>query len=77
MTTRIAQHVTITTQLRQRTSFVSSTEALGIIPTTRKTLCAWVRKGTINAYKFGNGYFFDPVELADWVDARKNVKPQA
>ncbi|MGB0123221.1 MAG: helix-turn-helix domain-containing protein [Silvibacterium sp.] len=71
-TNRIAaQSHKISKQLRQRTSFVSSTEALGIIGTSRKTLCSWVRQGTIGAYKFGNAYFFDPAELADWIDARK------
>lgn len=64
-------NLTIIEQLKQRASFVSSTEALGIIGTTRKTLCAWVRKGTINAYRIGNAYVFDPVELAGWIEARR------
>lgn len=58
-------------QLRQRTSFLSSTEVLKIMPITRKTLCAWVRKGVISAYKLDNAYSFDPVELADWIEARR------
>lgn len=58
-------------RLRQRTGFISSTEALGILGTTRKTLCAWVRRGTIHAYRIGSAYAFDPAELAEWIEARR------
>lgn len=71
MATCRTAHSSIAAQLRQRTTYVSTTEALAILGTTRKTLCAWVRNGTISAYKFGNGYSFDPIELADWIDARR------
>lgn len=67
----VADNPTIIEQLKQRTSFVSSTEALGIIGTTRKTLCAWVRRGTISAFRVGNAYVFDPIELARWLAARR------
>lgn len=63
-------HMTIVNQLRQRTSFVTSTEVLNILGTSRKTLCIWVTKGIIRAYRLGNAYAFDPVELADWIEAR-------
>jgi hypothetical protein len=60
---------TIVEQLKRRTGNISSTEVIGILGVSRKTLCKWALDGTIKAYRFGKDNYFDPVELAVWIEA--------
>jgi excisionase family DNA binding protein len=62
---------TIINQLKQRTSYLTSTEVMAIIGVTRPTLCAWVRNGSIQAIRIGKNNKFDPGALAAWLEARQ------
>ncbi len=57
-------------QLRQRDTYLSTVEVMGILHMTRNTLCAWVRAGRMSAVRSGNAYLFDPQRLADWLTER-------
>lgn len=59
----------IVSQLKLHTSYLSSTEVMGILGYSRKTLCAWVRAGGIPAVRIGRDNKFDPWELALWIEA--------
>jgi excisionase family DNA binding protein len=62
---------TIIQQLSVRKSYVSSTEAIGILGVTRQTFCLWVRQGKLAAIRIGNAYMIDPAHLAAWLRARE------
>ena len=62
---------TIIEQLAARKTYVSSTEAIEIIGTTRQTFCLWVREGKLKALLVGNTYKVDPVYLSNWLKARE------
>jgi excisionase family DNA binding protein len=50
---------------------MTTTEVIDLLRTTRHTLCAWARTGKIPAVRTpGNGYLFDPVALATWMEER-------
>lgn len=46
---------------------------MAVLGVTRDTLCDWVRAGKIAAYKMSDGYKFEPVEVADWLSARRTI----
>ena len=57
-------------RLRERKTFLGTREVTALLNVDRKCLGEWVRKGSIRAYRIGQKYVFDPVELADWIEAR-------
>jgi hypothetical protein len=61
---------TIIQQLAVRKTYVTSTEAIGILRITRQTFCLWVRQGKLAAIRLGNAYVVDPVTLASFLTAR-------
>jgi hypothetical protein len=62
---------TLIAQLRERKSYLSTTEVLAILGCTRNTLCGWVRAGKLSATRLpDNRYVFDPVVLAQWLSSR-------
>jgi hypothetical protein len=62
---------TIIQQLYTRKTYVSSTEAIGILGITRQTFCLWVRQGKLAALRIGNAYMVDPVVLSVFLAARQ------
>jgi Helix-turn-helix domain len=62
---------TIIDQLASRKTYVSSTEAIGILGITRQTFCLWVRQGKLKACRIGNSYMVDPIYLSAWLRARE------
>jgi excisionase family DNA binding protein len=62
---------TIIEQLRQRKTYLNTTEVMSIIGVTRATLCGWVRSGSISAIRIGKDYKFDPSTVARWLEARQ------
>lgn len=62
---------TIIQQLHTRKTYVSSTEAIGILGITRQTFCLWVRQGKLAALRIGNAYMVDPVVLSVFLAARQ------
>lgn len=60
-------------RLCHRETLLTSKEVMAILGVTRDTLCDWVRAGKIAAYKMSDGYKFEPVEVADWLDARRTL----
>lgn len=60
----------IVSRLRERKAFLGTREVTALLNVDRKCLGEWVRKGSIRAYRIGRKYIFDPVELADWIEAR-------
>lgn len=63
--------MTIVDQLRQRKSYINSTEAISILGVTRATFCGWVRSGKMPAIRLGGGYVVDPQVLSAWLEARR------
>lgn len=64
------QSQTIIDQLRQRKTYLNTTELMSILGKTRATLCAWVRSGSLGAVRIGKENMFDPSTIADWLEAR-------
>ena len=64
----------IVAKLKLRTSYLYTTEVMGILRLSRKTLCAWVKAGDIPAVRVGRDNMFDPWELALWIEARRLIK---
>jgi hypothetical protein len=60
----------IVSRLRERKTFLGTREVTALLDVDRKCLGEWVRKGYIRAYRIGQKNIFDPVELADWIEAR-------
>jgi hypothetical protein len=60
----------IVSRLRERKSFLGTREVTALLDVDRKCLGEWVRKGYIRAYRIGQKNIFDPMELADWIEAR-------
>lgn len=60
----------IVPRLREQKTFLGTREVTALLDVDRKWLGEQVRKGYIRAYRIGQKYVFDPVELADWIDAR-------
>ena len=60
----------IVSRLRERKTFLGTREVTALLDVDRKCLGEWVRKGSIRAYRIGQKNIFDPVELADWIEAR-------
>jgi excisionase family DNA binding protein len=56
--------MSLSEELRARQSFLTTVEVIGLLHTTRGTLCEWVRSGRIPAVRVGNAYLFDPREMA-------------
>jgi hypothetical protein len=61
---------TIIHQLRDRKTYLTTSEVMAIIRKSRNTLCGYVRDGVLSAIRMGDGYLFDPQVIADWLDAR-------
>jgi len=62
---------TIIEQLRRRKGYIRTTEVMAILgDVSRQSLTRWVGEGRIPAVNFGNGFKFDPVTLADFLEAR-------
>ena len=64
-------------ELRQRTTYVSTKELMGLLQVTRNTLCEWVRMGRLVAIRVGNAYLYDPRILAEWLEERQTVKTRS
>lgn len=60
----------LTKQLRDSKRYLTTTEVMELLSLRRNTLCSWIKTGRMPAILTGNGYRFDPMELADWIDAR-------
>lgn len=63
--------------LRTRKVMLTTSEAMVLLRIkTRETLCSWVRKGMIPAYRMpDNSYLFDSVIVADWI-AQRSLTPR-
>jgi predicted DNA-binding transcriptional regulator AlpA len=62
---------TIVDQLKQRTTYVRSTEVMSILGITRNTLCDWINAGTLPAFRLGKNNVCDPAELAAFLETRR------
>jgi excisionase family DNA binding protein len=62
-------------QLRERKTFLSTTEVMDLLRVTRNTLCQWVREGRVTAIRVGNAYLFDPCFIAEWLSLRQTGNP--
>jgi hypothetical protein len=60
----------IVSRLRDRKTFLGTREVTALLHIDRRCLGEWVRKGYIRAFRIGQKNIFDPVELADWIEAR-------
>jgi excisionase family DNA binding protein len=60
----------LTQVLRDRNTFLTTSEVMELLRCRRNTLCDWVRDGRIPAARVGNSYLFDPGRIADWIDQR-------
>jgi excisionase family DNA binding protein len=67
----------IITNLRRHPNHLVTEEVMRLLQRSRGRLCEMVRKGRIPAYRDGNGYLFDPNELADWLESRRTVPRRA
>ena len=71
---------TIIDQLKQRRTYMRTTEVMELLDVTRGTLCGWVRAGTISAVRIGKENKFDPAEVVRYLTARqvtpKQQRPQ-
>ena len=63
----------IVDRLKRRQNYVGSTEVMNIFGVSRKTLCQWIRNGTLPAFKIGKNYVCAPVLLAAWIEERSTV----
>jgi excisionase family DNA binding protein len=57
-------------QLKLRTSYLNTTEAMELLSVSRNTLCVWVTAGVVPAIRVGRDNRFDPWELAQWLEER-------
>ena len=57
-------------QLRNRKTYLNTTEVMSILGVTRATLCGWVRSGSISAVRIGKDNKFDPGALSRWLEER-------
>lgn len=57
-------------ELRQRKSFLTTAQVMKLLGLRRNTVCEWVQSGSFVAVRVGNGYRFDPVLLAEWIELR-------
>ena len=71
------QNATIVAILRNRHTYLTTVEVMAILNRSRTLLCAMVREGRIPAHRDGNCYLFDPLELADWLEARRTQRRAA
>lgn len=62
--------LTIIDQLKQRRTYMRTTEVMELLDVTRGTLCGWVRSGTIAAVRIEKDNKFDPAEVARYLTAR-------
>jgi predicted DNA-binding transcriptional regulator AlpA len=62
---------TIITALRRRKDLLKTKEVMKILNKTRNTICRWVREQVLPAKVIGNGYAFDPIVFANWLEARQ------
>jgi excisionase family DNA binding protein len=60
---------TIIGQLKQRRTYMRTTEVMELFGVTRATLCGWVRSGTIAAVRIGKENKFDPAEVVRYLTA--------
>ena len=58
-------------QLRQRSTYVGSTEVMTILGVSRKTLCDWINSGKLPAIRLGKNNVCDPVVLSQWLLDRR------
>jgi excisionase family DNA binding protein len=58
-------------QLRQRKTYLNTTEVMTIFGVTRATLCGWVRSGAIGAIRIGKDNKFDPATVSQFLEARQ------
>ena len=65
--------LTLRERLYRRDTLLTTKEVMALLGVTRDTLCDWVRAGQIAAYKLTDGYEFEPVVVADWLDARSTL----
>jgi excisionase family DNA binding protein len=53
--------------LLNRKTLLISTEVMALLPTSKNTLCKWVREKGLPAAKMpDSSYRFDPLELLEW-----------
>lgn len=55
-------------QLRERASFLTTTELMELLQLRRNTVCAWVQSGYLPAVRTRSGYRFDPPAIAKWLE---------
>jgi len=62
---------TIIDQIKQRGSYLTSTEVMAILRINRATLCRYCRQGLIPHLRMPDlSYRFDPVALQGWLRER-------
>jgi excisionase family DNA binding protein len=69
-TTHETAQPSIIDQLRQRRTYMRTTEVMELLDVTRGTLCGWVREGMIAAVRIGKDNKFDPAEVVRYLTAR-------
>lgn len=65
-----SQTSTIIDQLKQRKTYLDTTEVMGILGVTRATLCGWAKSGNLPAVRIGKGNKYDPSVLSHWLQSR-------
>lgn len=61
----------LSTDLRQRKTMLTTTEVITLLRLSRNTLCSWCRAGKLPSTRMPDGsYLFDPLTLAAWIEAR-------
>jgi predicted DNA-binding transcriptional regulator AlpA len=62
---------TIVEGLKQRTTYVRASEVMSILGITRNTLCDWINRGLLPAFRIGKNNVCDPMELAAFLEKRR------
>jgi hypothetical protein len=71
MATLRTPNPTIVDRLRERTTYVPSSEVMQILNCSRKSLCLWINSGKLPALRTGKNNMVDPNTLADYLSARR------
>ncbi|GAA3762108.1 helix-turn-helix domain-containing protein [Terriglobus aquaticus] len=56
--------------IRQFDRYLTTREVMNLLQLGRNTICGWCASGRLPALRTPNGYRFDPIALAVWLDSR-------
>jgi excisionase family DNA binding protein len=57
--------------LRKQKGLAGVPEVCQVLGVSRNTVFAWIKAGRLKAYRVGNAYRVDRVDLARWLEARQ------